>query len=158
MAKRYTKNELAGMSAKEKIRAYNAMAGEEGAATQQRGAGAALPTDLEDRLSSPAYKFTRPDSSIPLLRGATRSVSSEEIKTANNRMGRLGKWAKANPGKTLPVDWDKDATGKAKGGSIRHAAKGGAVKKYARGGSVKPSASKRGDGIAQRGKTKGKMR
>jgi hypothetical protein len=35
--------------------------------------------------------------------------------------------------------------------------KGGAVKKMAKGGSVKSSASRRGDGIAQRGKTKGRM-
>lgn len=35
--------------------------------------------------------------------------------------------------------------------------KGGAVKKYAKGGSVKSSASKRGDGIAQKGKTRGKI-
>ena len=35
--------------------------------------------------------------------------------------------------------------------------KGGAVKKYAKGGSVKSTASRRGDGIAQRGKTRGKI-
>jgi hypothetical protein len=35
--------------------------------------------------------------------------------------------------------------------------RGGAVKKYAKGGSV-GSASKRADGCAQRGKTRGKMR
>jgi len=35
--------------------------------------------------------------------------------------------------------------------------RGGAVKKYAKGGSVS-SASKRADGCAQRGKTRGKMR
>jgi hypothetical protein len=35
--------------------------------------------------------------------------------------------------------------------------KGGVVKKMAKGGSVKSSASSRGDGIAQRGKTKGRM-
>jgi len=35
--------------------------------------------------------------------------------------------------------------------------KGGAIKKMARGGAVKSSASKRADGIAQRGKTKGRM-
>jgi hypothetical protein len=35
--------------------------------------------------------------------------------------------------------------------------KGGRVKKYAGGGSVKSSASRRADGIAQRGKTRGKM-
>ena len=35
--------------------------------------------------------------------------------------------------------------------------KGGQVKKMAKGGSVKSSASKRADGCAQRGKTKGRM-
>ena len=35
--------------------------------------------------------------------------------------------------------------------------KGGAVKTYAKGGSVKSSASKRADGIAQKGKTRGKL-
>jgi hypothetical protein len=35
--------------------------------------------------------------------------------------------------------------------------KGGAVKKYASGGTVKSSASKRADGIAQRGKTRGRI-
>lgn len=35
--------------------------------------------------------------------------------------------------------------------------KGGKVKKKAKGGSVKSSASKRGDGIATKGKTKGKF-
>lgn len=35
--------------------------------------------------------------------------------------------------------------------------KGGAVKKYASGGSVKSSASRRADGCAIRGKTKGRM-
>jgi hypothetical protein len=35
-------------------------------------------------------------------------------------------------------------------------AKGGTVK-MAKGGSVRSSASRRGDGIAQRGKTKGRM-
>lgn len=36
-------------------------------------------------------------------------------------------------------------------------AKGGSVKKMAKGGSVKSSASRRGDGCAQRGKTRGRM-
>lgn len=35
--------------------------------------------------------------------------------------------------------------------------KGGATKKYAKGGTVKSSASKRADGCAQRGKTKGRI-
>jgi hypothetical protein len=45
-----------------------------------------------------------------------------------------------------------DATGKTPGMK-----RGGAVQKYAKGGSV-GSASKRADGCAQRGKTRGKMR
>lgn len=36
-------------------------------------------------------------------------------------------------------------------------AEGGSVKKMAKGGSVKSSASRRGDGCAQRGKTRGRM-
>lgn len=44
--------------------------------------------------------------------------------------------------------------GAAKPAGMKH---GGAVKKYAKGGSVS-SASKRADGCAQRGKTRGKMR
>ncbi len=46
----------------------------------------------------------------------------------------------------------KDATGKVPG--MKH---GGPVKKMAKGGSVS-SASKRADGCAQRGKTRGKLR
>lgn len=41
--------------------------------------------------------------------------------------------------------------------SLQPMRKGGAVKKYASGGTVKSSASKRADGIAQRGKTKGRI-
>jgi hypothetical protein len=36
--------------------------------------------------------------------------------------------------------------------------KGGVVKKFAKGGTVKKSGASRGDGIAKRGRTKGKMR
>jgi hypothetical protein len=50
----------------------------------------------------------------------------------------------------------KQVFGNKNGGRIVKMAKGGAVKKMASGGSVS-SASKRGDGIAQRGKTKGRM-
>ena len=39
-------------------------------------------------------------------------------------------------------------------GVFRH---GGRVKKMAKGGSIKSSASRRADGIAQRGKTRGKI-
>lgn len=41
--------------------------------------------------------------------------------------------------------------------SLQPMKKGGAVKKYASGGTVKSSASKRADGIAQRGKTRGRI-
>jgi hypothetical protein len=135
MAKRYTKKELADMDITDKVRAYNAMADEEGFATKQRKSSATLPTDLDDRLSAPAYKFVSPDSSIPLLRGATRSVSSKEIEAGKDRLKRIEKFAKERPGRTMfPSDLG-----------------------YKKGGSVKSSASRRGDGIAKRGKTKGKM-
>ena len=48
----------------------------------------------------------------------------------------------------------KDAVAATKPAGMKH---GGAVKKMAKGGSVS-SASKRADGCAQRGKTRGKMR
>ena len=42
-------------------------------------------------------------------------------------------------------------------GNIEYKKKGGAVKKMAKGGMVKSSASKRADGIAVKGKTRGKI-
>jgi hypothetical protein len=63
----------------------------------------------------------------------------------------------ANPN---PAPYDKEATMKAMANQMGGMKKGGAVKKaakrYVSGGSVS-SASKRGDGIAQKGKTRGKM-
>jgi hypothetical protein len=56
--------------------------------------------------------------------------------------------ADENKGKTY-----RDMSGKVQTGTGMK--RGGAVKKMASGGSV--SASRRGDGIAQRGKTRGKM-
>jgi len=64
---------------------------------------------------------------------------------------------------------DKEEAGKQKAAADRIASnagrnapqptmrKGGAVKKYANGGSVKSSAPRRADGIAQKGKTRGKI-
>ena len=49
------------------------------------------------------------------------------------------------------------APGMKKGGMVKKKANGGSVKKMAKGGSVKSSASRRGDGCAQRGKTRGRM-
>jgi hypothetical protein len=49
----------------------------------------------------------------------------------------------------------KDFTVKKKGGSIK--AKGKAKTKLASGGMTRSSASKRGDGIASKGRTRGKM-
>ena len=50
------------------------------------------------------------------------------------------------------------ARGYNKGGKAKKFAKGGAVKAYAKGGTVKKSGASRGDGCAQRGHTKGKMK
>lgn len=80
----------------------------------------------------------------------------------------LGK-ADSNASKLAKEAADKEEAGKQKAAADRIASnagrnaaqpgmrRGGAVKKHAKGGSVKSSASKRGDGIAQRGKTKGKL-
>lgn len=51
----------------------------------------------------------------------------------------------------------RDSESEYQGLPIEDYKKGGRVKKMAKGGSVKSSASKRADGCAQRGKTKGRM-
>ena len=144
MAKRYTKAELDKMPLDARIKAYNRMADEEGAATGQKryNPGAdSLPTDIDSRLSNPAYTSKYPQATGP-LRGATRPVSESEIKAQNARERRLKAYIAAHPNDPLPVDWDKN--GKAKGGSTKKMAKGG-------------SASSRADGIARKGKTRGRM-
>lgn len=70
--------------------------------------------------------------------------------------GSLGQAAKAigSPGGGGGIDYlGQQGTSKSPGMTMK---KGGKVKGYAKGGSVS-YASKRGDGIAQRGKTKGRM-
>ena len=144
MAKRYTKAELDKMPLDARIKAYNRMAEEEGAATSQQKynpRAGSLPADINSRLSNPPYAEKYPQATGP-LRGATRRVSEAEIKSQNARQRRLEAYITAHPKGTLPADWDKN--GKAKGGSTKKMAKGG-------------SASSRADGIARKGKTRGKM-
>jgi hypothetical protein len=62
-----------------------------------------------------------------------------------------------SPVKSTPkkVEFVKDSMGKVVGSRVVENKKGGSIKAYAKGGTV--SASKRGDGIAQRGHTKGRI-
>ena len=87
--------------------------------------------------------------------GKTKTPKVSAFETFNTGDGRGDRWynstsSKNDPQTMKPVD-PKDPT------IIFANKKGGAVKTYAKGGSVKSSASKRGDGIAQKGKTRGKI-
>lgn len=128
MAKRYTKAELDKMPLDARIKAYNRMADEEGAATGQKryNPGAdSLPTDIDSRLSNPAYTSKYPQATGP-LRGAMRPVSESEIKAQNAREQRLKAYIAAHPNDPLPADWDKNW--KAKGGKPVKKAVGGTGK------------------------------
>lgn len=74
------------------------------------------------------------------LESPRRRTSNDEIGDLVERLGR-GRVGTIPPRTQEPIG----------------AKKGGHIKKMKKGGAVKSSASKRGDGIAQRGKTKGKM-
>jgi len=78
--------------------------------------------------------------------GSTSGVASGRV-TAAEAARKITEYAK-KAGNTISRITDSFKKEKYK-------AKGGAIQSYAKGGSV--SASRRGDGIAQRGKTRGKM-
>ena len=92
-----------------------------------------------------------------LVNAVTKSIATPTTNT-ESAVGKLGQQAKlvsaAKPQSVLnqimDEEEDKKPIGMKKGGAVRK------TKKYSSGGSVS-SASKRGDGCAQRGKTKGKM-
>jgi hypothetical protein len=84
-------------------------------------------------------------------------------KQAEGIMSSAGKRASETRGQ-MARDAAKDARAAKNADEARYAdegnpnyARGGKVKAYASGGVVKSSASRRGDGIAKKGKTKGKM-
>ena len=74
--------------------------------------------------------------------GPRQPMSDEMVRRINEQMDKSGIGGK----KTSQADTEE---------GVVAAKKGGAVKKMASGGAV--SASRRADGIAQRGKTRGKM-
>jgi len=86
----------------------------------------------------------------PVRGSASKAATESELRATGNPL----EWASGRnselykPKALSEADWA--------GGAIGYK-KGGKVKKMASGGSVKASASRRGDGIAQRGKTRGKM-
>lgn len=86
----------------------------------------------------------------PVRGSASKAATESELRATGNPL----EWASGRnselykPKALSEADWAGGAVGYKKGGK---------VKKMASGGSVKASASRRGDGIAQRGKTRGKM-
>ena len=84
--------------------------------------------------------------------------SRREAIERQNRLGVANEGFNEDTGKGYTVKEGNDTRKRLlKRYGVETKAKGGAVKTYAKGGSVKSSASKRGDGIAQRGKTRGKI-
>jgi len=97
-------------------------------------------------------------------RGDAPDISSADKRSRREAIDRQNRLSVANEG--FNADTGKGYTIKEgndtrkrllKRYGVETKAKGGAVKTYAKGGSVKSSASRRGDGIAQKGKTRGKM-
>ena len=103
--------------------------------------------EAQRRLTGPSRQLTGPE--------RQKQIEFDRASEATGRSRRAAEGmsdaeAKAFRSKQNPRLSEKDTTG----GAIGYR-KGGAVKKFASGGSV--SASRRGDGIAQKGKTRGKM-
>jgi len=123
---------------------------------------AASGLNLRDYLNKQQGLTRRGDSApalarMPIRPGQEAPISSNE---GRNKMRPRGQGTVMDQGRGVDMyggaiaDIKNMLKGTRRGGS--EYAKGGAVKKMASGGSVS-SASKRADGIAQRGKTKGKM-
>lgn len=109
--------------------------------------------EIKELLKNPGNAFSKPGSKAneyvqALLERAPGKLNAPSAEAAREAAKQL-----AAPTRRLPAPRaisERDWTG----GAIGYR-KGGAVKKYASGGSV--SASSRGDGIASKGKTRGKM-
>jgi len=114
---------------------------------------AATPKELERRKArekEQALEEVHPESAI--MPGPAGLLS--KLATAT----RYGKLA-GEPVKRLANEAvDTGSKYVSKGLKMLERKKGGSVKGYAKGGTTKSSASSRGDGIAQRGKTRGQMR
>jgi len=84
--------------------------------------------------------------------------SRREAIERQNRLGVANEGFNEDTGKGYTIKEGNDTRKRLlKRYGVETKAKGGTVKTYAKGGSVKSSASKRGDGIAQKGKTRGKI-
>jgi len=84
--------------------------------------------------------------------------SRREAIERQNRLGVANEGFNEDTGKGYTVKEGNDTRKRLlKRYGVETEAKGGTVKTYAKGGSVKSSVSKRGDGIAQKGKTKGRF-
>ncbi len=101
-------------------------------------------------LSVPGYVGKMTQKQYNALAAARRA--GEGFSPAEAQAARAAAEASARDKVTNPMAWMAGPKG-----MRDDFKKGGKVKKMASGGSVKVSASRRGDGIAQRGKTRGKM-
>jgi len=101
-------------------------------------------------LSVPGYVGKMTQKQYNALAAARRA--GEGFSPAEAQAARAAAEASARDKVTNPMAWMAGPKG-----MRDDFKKGGKVKKMASGGAVKASASRRGDGIAQRGKTRGKM-
>ena len=106
--------------------------------------------------SRPApVSYSAAEAATDLARESSRGVKPTATPAASSRGLTLGTPTRPAPG-TPSIYAGPEAWAEYRRRQAAGMKKGGAVKKMASGGSVS-SASKRGDGIAQRGKTRGRM-
>ena len=127
------------------------------AATKPTGPSQAAVSDAElmDAIP-PKPTYNPPDARLTSLKNSLqwKAATPAMRQQMLNNMGMDPALANETP--TKRVEYSKDANGKILGSHLVENKKGGSIKAYAKGGAV--SASKRGDGIARKGFTKGVMR
>jgi hypothetical protein len=126
----------------------------EGSAPKDKS-GYSLPAKNVTSMIEGQGSSTEPNKSTPK---ASDDTSKKATKYGIGPYGAFGSIHKAISGYKTPAEVRSEERRKRekKESDVAGMRKGGAVKKYASGGSVS-SASKRADGIAQRGKTKGRI-
>jgi hypothetical protein len=121
---------------------------------------ASAPAEAPAKIGSQgAFKFdSKPDLSVPKafdMKSGNKTVYGTDTTSVFQKQAARAR-AEAEE-KAKKKEKDAAQTKEFRERSLQPMRKGGAVKKYASGGTVKSSASKRADGIAQRGKTRGRI-
>ena len=86
-----------------------------------------------------------------------RRIQTARANAAERAADKAGEAARRGMSRRGLPRYDERYRASEAAASARGMRGGGSVKKYAKGGSIKSSASRRADGIAQRGKTKGRI-